>query len=68
MSRKTVVKRGFRAWLALVLVSLLSAFIVPYAILTTQAPSLAIYGFWTVFALVIVGFVYWGVKDWSDEE
>jgi hypothetical protein len=68
MTEKTTIKKGFKAWLALVFISVLSAFVVPYAILTTQTPSLAIYGFWTLFALVIVGFIYWGVKDWRDEQ
>lgn len=68
MTSKTKTKKGFVAWLALVFISVLSAFVVPYAILTLQAPSLAVYGFWTLFALVIVGFIYWGVKDWSDEQ
>jgi hypothetical protein len=46
----------------------LGAFVVPYGILANFAPSLSVYGFWTIFAFVIVGFIYWGVKDWRDTE
>ena len=68
MDEKTIAKRGFRAWLVVVFVAVLAAFVVPYGILSTLTPSLSVYGFWTLFAFVIVGFIYWGVKDWRDVE
>ncbi len=67
-SKKTVGEKGFRVWLSVVFVAVVAAFVVPYGILTNFVPSLSVYGFWTVFAFVIVGFIYWGVKDWRDSE
>jgi len=66
--KKTAEKKGFRVWLSTVVVAVLAAFVVPYGIFTNFAPSLSVYGFWTVFAFVIVGFIYWGIKDWRDSE
>lgn len=67
-STKVSGKKGFKIWLAVVFIAVVAAFVVPYGILTNFAPSLSVYGFWTVFAFVIVGFIYWGVKDWRDSE
>ena len=67
-SKKTAGKKGFRVWLSVVFVAVVAAFVVPYGILTNFVPSLSVYGFWTVFAFVIVGFIYWGVKDWRGSE
>ena len=66
--KKTFSRKGFRVWLGAVFVTVLGAFVVPYGILANFAPSLSVYGFWTIFAFVIVGFIYWGVKDWRDTE
>lgn len=61
-------KKGFRAWLIVVAISVVAAFVVPYAVLTLLPPSLLIYGFWSVFAFVVAGFIVWGVGSWSDGE
>ncbi len=66
--KKISSRKGFRTWLVVVIVSVLGAFAIPYGILTNLAPSLSVYGFWTIFAFLIVGFIYWGVKDWRDTE
>ena len=66
LKRRT--RRGFALWLVVVAVAVVAAFVVPYGILTSFPPSLWVYGFWTIFGFVIIGFIYWGVRDWTDTE
>lgn len=61
-------KKGFRAWLIVVSLSLVAAFGVPYGIVTHFGPSLAVYGVWTIFGLAVAGFIFWGVRSWDDSE
>ena len=61
-------RTGFAIWFTLVIISVLLATFVPYGILGSLTPSLAIYGFWLIFALAIVGFIAWGVKDWRNDQ
>lgn len=61
-------RKGFRPWLLVVSLSVASAFIVPYVWLSPLVGSLAVYGFWTGFSLVVAGFIYWGVASWKDDE
>lgn len=65
-NRKT--RTGFTIWFSLVVVAVLLATFIPYGILGLLEPSLAIYGFWLLFAGSIVGFVIWGVKDWRNDQ
>ena len=67
-SQKNLKKKGFTLWLWVVFVSVVAAFVVPYVVLSSFPASVLVYGFWTVFAFVVVGFIYWGVKDWRDTE
>lgn len=61
-------RKGFRRWLAVVIALVVVAFVVPYAVLSSLAPGLAVYGFWSFFALLVVALISWGVKDWRDPE
>jgi len=65
---KQKTKTGFAIWFTLVIISVLLATFVPYGILGSLSPSLAIYGFWMVFSLAIVVFIIWGVKDWRNDQ
>ena len=68
MDRNQKTRTGFAIWFALVMIGVFLATFVPYGILGTLAPSLAIFGFWVVFGLAIVAFIIWGVKDWRNEQ
>jgi hypothetical protein len=65
---KQKTKTGFAIWFTLVIIGVLLATFIPYGILGSLAPSLAIFGFWSAFGLAIIGFIVWGVKDWRNEQ
>ena len=68
MDPKQKGKSGFTIWLSLVIIGVLLATFIPYGILTTLAPSLAIYGFWLGFGVSITLLIFWAVKDWKNEK
>lgn len=68
MAPQEKTKTGFVIWFTLVIIGVFVATFVPYGILGTLSPSISIFGFWAVFGLVIVGFIYWGVKDWRNDQ
>lgn len=61
-------KTGFTIWFTLVIIGVFLGTFVPYGILGSLTPSLAIFGFWILFGLAIVGFIIWGVKDWRNDQ
>lgn len=66
MKSKLKTKSGFIIWFTLLMISVFVATFIPYGILGTLSPSLVVYGFWLLFAGVIVGLILWGTKDWRD--
>lgn len=68
MNPKQKTKTGFTIWFTLVIIAVFLGTFVPYGILGSLTPSLAIFGFWILFGLTIVGFIIWGVKDWRNEQ
>lgn len=68
MQPKQKTRTGFTIWFTLVILGVLLATFIPYGILGTLTPSLAIFGFWVLFGLAIVAFIVWGVKDWRNEQ
>jgi hypothetical protein len=57
---------GRGLWLAATTVAVLAGVVVPYGVLGSGAPGLAIAGFWTVFGLVVVGLILAGMAGWRD--
>ncbi len=66
-ARNNTRPRGFTPWLWVVGISVVLAFVVPYALLPLFANPLATYLFWTGFSVFIAGFVIWGVARWRDQ-
>jgi formate hydrogenlyase subunit 4 len=55
-------RTGFTIWFTLVILGGLLATFIPYGILGTLTPSLAIFGFWVLFGLAIVAAFHSGNK------
>jgi len=66
LNSKLKTKSGFIIWFTLLILSVLLATFIPYGILGTLDPSLAVFGFWLGFGVVIIGLIVWGVKDWRN--
>ncbi|SET47701.1 hypothetical protein SAMN05421676_10543 [Salinibacillus kushneri] len=54
-----------RKWALVILVIVLSAYILPYTILTNEATWYGSFLLWTVLTLIIIGVNYFITRDWS---
>lgn len=53
-------------WFVAILGAIASAYVIPYGFLNDVVAFSGAFLFWTVFAAVVAGLIWWGTADWRD--